>query len=80
VAGETRKNFSTSLSENKNESASNYTVIKKIEMNWLVNDEKLFERAVSVDSLKRAWFTLKSKLGMFTKGADNVTLSGISDA
>jgi hypothetical protein len=68
------------VGENKNESAANYTVIKKIETNWFANDEKLFERAVSVDSLKRAWFTLKSKPGMLTKGADNVTLSCISDA
>jgi retron-type reverse transcriptase len=80
VAGETRKNFSTSLGEKKNESASNYKGMEKIETNWFTNDEKLFERAVSVDSLKRAWFALKSKPGMSTKGTDNVTLSGISDA
>ena len=80
VAGETRKNFSTLLGENKNGSASNYKNMKKIETNWFINDEKLFERAVSVDSLKRAWFTLKSKPGMSTKGTDNVTLSGISEA
>lgn len=79
VAGETRKNFSTSLGEKKNESASNYESMKKIETNWFTNDEKLFEKAVSVDSLKRAWFTLKSKPNMSTKGVDNVTLSGISN-
>jgi retron-type reverse transcriptase len=80
VAGETRKNFSTLLGEKKNESASNYKSMEKIETNWFTNDEKLFEKAVSVDSLKRAWFALKSKPGMSTKGTDNVTLSGISDA
>ena len=52
----------------------------KIETNWFINDEKLFEKAVSVDSLKRARFILKSKPGMSTKGTDNVILSGVSDA
>jgi retron-type reverse transcriptase len=79
VAGGIRKNFSILLGENKSESASNYKGMKKIETNWFTNDEKLFERAVSVDYLKRAWFALKSNPGMSLKGTDNVTLSGISD-
>lgn len=54
--------------------------MEKIKTNWFTNDEKLFERAVSVGSLKKAWLALKSKPGMSTKGKDNVTLSGISDA
>jgi len=80
VAGETRKNFSTLSGEMKNESASNTKGMKNIETDWFMNDEKLFERAVSIDSLKRAWFALKSKPGMSTKGMDSGTLSGISDA
>lgn len=76
----TRKNFSTFIGEKKNESVSNYTIIKNIEMDEFTNDNNLFEKAVSVDSLKRAWFTLKSKPGMSIKGADNVTLSDINDA
>lgn len=81
VTGETRKNFSTLLGEKENESASNNTIIKKIETNCFMNDEKLFEKAVSVDSLKRAWFILKSKSDMSTKRGerDNVALNGISD-
>lgn len=79
-AGGARKNFSTSLGKKKNESALNYENMNKIETNWFINDEKLFERAVSVDSLKRASFTLQSKLGMSTMGIDNIILSCISEA
>lgn len=76
VAGETRKNFCTSLSEMKNESALNY---KNIKMNWFTNDENLFERAVSVKSLKKAWFTLKSKLNVLNKKRNNIILEGVDN-
>ena len=76
VAGETRKNFCTSLSEMKNESALNY---KNIKMNWFTNDENLFERAVSVKSLKKAWFTLKSKLNVLNKKRNNIILDGVDN-
>jgi retron-type reverse transcriptase len=83
VAGETRKYFSTSSGESENGSAllSNGTNDKehKVDLNWFRNDEKLFERAVSVDSLKRAWFMLKSNQGMMTVGSSRETLSGISN-
>jgi retron-type reverse transcriptase len=42
------------------------------------NDEKFFERAVSIEALQRAGFELKSKPGMFTPATDEITLSGIS--
>lgn len=56
VAGETRKYFSTLLDELDNKSAPNFKNIKKEKLNldWLKNDKKLFERAVSVNALKRA--------------------------
>jgi retron-type reverse transcriptase len=83
VAGETRKYFSTLLGESENGSASlsNVTNDKEheIDLNWFRNDEKLFERAVSVESLKRAWFMLKSNQGMMTVGTSRETLNGISN-
>ena len=83
VAGETRKYFSTLSGESENGSASlfNDTNDKehKVDLNWFKNDEKLFERAVSVKSLKRAWFMLKSSQGMMSVGTSQETLSGISN-
>jgi len=81
VTGETRKYFSTLSGEMENELASSFENIKNKEFNldWFKNDKKLFERAVSVESLKRAWYMLKSKPGMLTKGIDLVTLDKISD-
>ena len=56
VAGESRKYFSISLSMMKTGSASNSKIIKKEVVNpcWFRNDNKLFERVVSVEALKRA--------------------------
>lgn len=80
VAGETRKYFSTSLGELKNGSASLHKNIKEeLNINWFRNDENLFERAVSVKALKRAWFMIKSKPGMPTKGTDDITLDRLSE-
>jgi retron-type reverse transcriptase len=83
VAGETRKYFSTLSGESENGSASlsNNTNDKEhgIDLTWFRNDEKLFERAVSVESLKRAWFMLKSNQGMMTVGTSRETLSGINN-
>merc|ERR1711957_618717 len=44
------------------------------------NDEKFFERAVSADSLKRAWFALRSKSNMPTKKLNSTFPNGINDA
>jgi hypothetical protein len=54
VTGGTRKKFSTSLGKKENKSASNYKGMNEIKTKWFRNDEKLFEKAVSVDSLKKA--------------------------
>lgn len=61
VAGESRKYFSISLSEMENRSAFNFKTIKKEVLNscWFKNANKLFERAVSVEALKRAWYMIK---------------------
>lgn len=76
VAGETRKYFSTLSGELENGSAFLHKIIeeKKLNSNWFRNDKKLFERAVSVEALKRAWYMIKSKPGMLTKGTDEITL------
>lgn len=83
TVGETRKCFSTISAEKNNESASkNVSTIKRDEMEYvhfIKNDESLFARAISSDALKKAWFQLKSKPGMHTKGTNDETLSGISD-
>jgi len=83
VAGETRKYFSTLSGESENGSASlsNSTNGEEheVDLNWFRNDEKLFERAVSVESLKRAWFMLKSNQGMMSVGTSRETLGGISN-
>jgi len=82
VAGESRKHFSTSLGEMKNGSASNSKTIKEESLNpsWFNNDNKLFERAVSVEALKRAWYMIKSKPGSLTPGSNKETLDKISDS
>jgi len=54
--------------------------MKHVEKNWFKNDEKLFERAVSVDSLKRACFVLRSKSNMPLKKLNSILLNGINDA
>jgi retron-type reverse transcriptase len=82
VAGEIRKSFSTSSGELENGSAfysNNMNEEYKVDLDWFKNDNKLFERAVSVDALKRAWFMLKSNPGMMTVGSSQVTLNNISD-
>jgi Type II intron maturase/Reverse transcriptase (RNA-dependent DNA polymerase) len=84
AAGEIQKTFCTLLGKENIELATNIKVTSKfdnkIEKKWINNDNKLFERAVSVEALKRAWFSLKSKPGMSTRGSDFETLSGISEA
>jgi hypothetical protein len=37
---------------------------KRLDLNWFKNDNKLFEKAISVNALKKAWSMLKSKLNM----------------
>lgn len=54
--------------------------MENIETNWFVNDSRFFEKALSTDSLKRAWFALKSKQGVSIEGASKITLSSISEA
>lgn len=44
-----------------------------IDEKWITNDNKLFERVVSVEALKRAWYVQKSKPGMMTKGSGGET-------
>ena len=82
VVGESRKYFSTLLGEMENESASNLKTIKEeiLDPNWFKNDNKLFERAVSVEALKRAWYMIKSKPGSLTPGSNQETLNQISDS
>lgn len=82
-AGETRKYFSTLSGEKDNELAVSIETKNKfdniIDEKWITNDNKLFERAVSVEALKRAWYVQKSKPGMMTKGSGGETLNSISD-
>ena len=65
VARESRKHFLTLLSEMENGPASNFKTIKEEALNpcRFKNDNKLFERAVSVEALTRAWYMIKSKPG-----------------
>ena len=83
AAGGVRKHFSTLSGEEDNGSAVIVETKKKfdniIDEGWITNDNKLFERAVSVEALKRAWFIQKSKPRMMTRGADKETLNSISD-
>ena len=83
VAGEARKYFSTSLGEEDNESAVLDNTKNKfdniINQKWITNDNTLFERAISVEALKRAWYNQRSVPGMMTKGSGDETLSGIND-
>ena len=83
AAGEARKYFSTLSGEKDNESAVLTETKNKfeniIDEKWITNDNKLFERAVSIDALKRAWYIQKSKQGMMTKGSGEETLNSISD-
>ena len=82
VTGEIRKYFSTSLGESENGSAFLLKNIEKknLNLNWFRNDKKLFEKAVSVDALKRAWYMIKSKPGMFTKCTDAITLDKVNES
>jgi len=83
AAGEARKYFSTLSGEKDNESAVLAETKNKfdniIDEKWITNDNKLFERAISVEALKRAWYNQKSKSGMMTKGSDEETLNNVSD-
>lgn len=84
AAGETQKTFSTLSGKEDIELATNIKVTSKfdnkIEKKWINNDNKLFEKAISIEALKRAWFGLKSNPGMLTRGSDFEALSGISNA
>lgn len=66
----------------ENGSASKFKTIKEEELNpsWFKNDNKLFERAVSVEALKIAWYMIKSKPGSLTSGSNQETLNKISDS
>jgi retron-type reverse transcriptase len=83
AAGEARKYFFTLSGEKDNESALLVETMNKfdniIDKEWITNDNKLFERAVSVEALKRAWYIQKSIPGMMTKGSGEETLSGINE-
>ncbi len=83
AAGGARKHFSTLSGEENNGSAVIVETKNKfdniIDKEWITNDNKLFERAVSVEALKRAWFNQKSKPGMMTRGSDKETLNIIND-
>ncbi|WP_391594141.1 cytochrome c oxidase subunit 3, partial [Winogradskyella sp.] len=83
AAGEARKYFSTLSGEKDNESAVLIETKNKfdniIDEKWITNDNKLFEKAISIESLKRAWYIQKSKPGMMTKGSGEETLNSISD-
>ena len=74
AAGEARKYFSTLSGEKNNESAVLAETKNKfdniIAEKLITNDNKLFERAVSVEVLKRAWCNKKSEPGMMIKGSD----------
>jgi hypothetical protein len=65
AAGEIQKTFCTLLGEEDIESATNIKVTSKfgnkIEEKWINNDNKLFERTIFVEALKRAWFTTTSR-------------------
>ena len=80
VAGEARKYSTSLLGVESNGSAPTIEEKNEIGKEWFINDNKLFERAVTVAALKRAWFQLKSKPGMLAKGSDQETISAISDA
>ena len=75
--------FSTLLGEKDNEPAASNETMNKfeniIDEKWITNDNKLFERAVSIEALKKAWYMQKSKPGMMTKGSSGETLNRISD-
>lgn len=79
AAGEARKYSTTSSGVGSNESAPIRNTTIEIGSEWFINDNKLFERAVAVTALKRAWFQLKSKPSMSTRGFGEETLSAISD-
>ena len=76
---ETRKNFSTKSGEKDNELAIPEDLKSGDEyINFIKNDKKLFERAVSAEALIKAWYQQKSKLGMGTSGTNKETLTGIN--
>ena len=71
------------MGEKDNEPAASNETMNKfeniIDEKWITNDNKLFERAVSIEALKKAWYMQKSKPGMMTKGSSGETLNRISD-
>jgi len=83
VAGEARKYFSILSDKLENGPASYSNDISEEKhlknLNWFKNDEKYFERAVSSDALKKAWFSLKDKLNTLHVKTDQVTLSSLRD-
>lgn len=75
---ETRKNFYTKSGEKDNELAIPEDLKLRDEyINFIKNDKKLFERAVSAEALIKAWYQQKSKPGMGTPGTNKETLTGI---
>jgi retron-type reverse transcriptase len=83
VTRETQKYFSTLSNELENGSISYSNNISeekhKTNLNWFKNDKKLFERAVSVDALRKAWSMIKNKPDMMTGNTSQVTLNNLSD-
>lgn len=76
---ETRKNFSTKYGEKDNELAIPEDLKSGDEyINFIKNDKKLFERAVSAEALIKAWYQQKSKPSMGTSGTNKETLTGIN--
>jgi retron-type reverse transcriptase len=70
------------LDELENGSASLHKNIKekKLNPNWFRNDKNLFKRVVLLEALKRAWYMIKSKPGMFNKSTDDITLNKLSES
>jgi NADH-quinone oxidoreductase subunit A len=73
VTGETRKYFSTLISKFDNELVSDIKNMDIIKANLFLNDGQLFTRAVSVDSLKKAWVSTKHKFGWAFKGVNSLS-------
>jgi hypothetical protein len=77
--GEIRKNFCAESGQKNNVLASSSFNISNFK-NWISNDKSLFERAVSVESLKRAWYLLKCKSGISITNARQFNPSRVDDS
>jgi hypothetical protein len=59
--------LSTLVSKLDNELVVDIKCIDKVKSDFFFNDAQLFTRAVSADSLKRAWFCQQKKFGIASK-------------